>query len=286
MASLRLKEASRAQFQRAQRLHRREQRSRHRQMLVEGPQAVRELLACAPHLARDLYVTEAALRTHGDIATLAGQTQVWTHPLDERDMDDLSGDSQGLVAVADMPEALDARQLCSGARLVIATLDISDPGNLGTIVRTADACGADAVLLGKGSAELYSPKVIRSAAGSHFHVPCGYGLTIDEIVGAARGSGMQVLAADGAGQWDLPVLASAASEAALLGTRPAGPDLTRPVLWLFGNEARGFSEYDVTRLAEVVSIPLYGKAESLNVAAAVSVCAYVTAMAQAAGSGA
>ncbi len=277
--NLRTKEASRSQLQRAQRLHRREQRSRHGQTLVEGPQAVRELLACAPGLTRDLYVTEEAVERHGDVAELASAARVWTHVLAARDMRDLSADAQGVVAVISTPQAPDLNSLLGEASLVVATLDIADPGNLGTVIRTADAAGADAVVVGKASAELYSPKVMRSAAGSHFHVPCVAGIEASELAARARADGLQVLTAEGTGEWELPVLIREAAEAKILGAAPSGPDLRRRALWFVGNEARGFAGYDFDVDARV-AVPLYGKAESLNVSTALAVCVYASAMAQ------
>lgn len=276
---LRTKEASRSQLQRAQRLHRREQRSRHGQTLVEGPQAVRELLACAPRLARDLYITDEAVERHGDVAELASAAGVWTHVLAAQDMRDLSADAQGVVAVISTPEAPDLDSLLREASLIVATLDIADPGNLGTIIRTADAAGADAVVVGKASAELYSPKVMRSAAGSHFHVPCIAGIEASELAARAREAGLQVLTAEGTGEWELPVLVREAAEAKILGAAPSGPDLRRRALWFVGNEARGFAGCDFDADARV-AVPLYGKAESLNVSTALAVCAYASAMAQ------
>ena len=276
---LRTKEASRSQLQRAQRLHRREQRSRHGQTLVEGPQAVRELLACAPRLTRDLYITDEAVERHGDVAELASAAGVWTHVLAAQDMRDLSADAQGVVAVISTPEAPDLDSLLREASLIVATLDIADPGNLGTIIRTADAAGADAVVVGKASAELYSPKVMRSAAGSHFHVPCVAGLEASELAARAREAGLQVLTAEGTGEWELPVLVREAAEAKILGAAPSGPDLRRRALWFVGNEARGFAGCDFDADARV-AVPLYGTAESLNVSTALAVCAYASAMAQ------
>lgn len=277
--NLRTKEASRSQLQRAQRLHRREQRSRHGQTLVEGPQAVRELLARAPGLTRDLYVTEEAVERHVDVAELASAARVWTHVLAARDMRDLSADAQGVVAVISTPQAPDLNSLLGEASLVVATLDIADPGNLGTVIRTADAAGADAVVVGKASAELYSPKVMRSAAGSHFHVPCVAGIEASELAARARADGLQVLTAEGTGEWELPVLIREAAEAKILGAAPSGPDLRRRALWFVGNEARGFAGYDFDVDARV-AVPLYGKAESLNVSTALAVCVYASAMAQ------
>ena len=280
MTSLRLKDATRTQIQRAQKLHRREQRTRHGQFLVEGPQAVREILAHRPDLLRDLYATETALERYTEIRDLAAEHRVWTHLVSEEDFRDLSADAQGLVVVANMPESADPAEALAGAQLAVATVATADPGNLGTIIRTADAGGAATVLVGSRSAELFSPKVVRSTAGSLFHVPCASGLSLEQIVEYARGAGMQVLAADGAGEWELSALQNNAYQAELLGANIDGPDLRRPTLWVLGNEARGFDDVDLSVVDATVSIPLYGSAESLNVSVAGAVCIYTSAMVQ------
>ncbi len=280
MTSLRLKDATRTQIQRAQKLHRREQRTRHGQFLVEGPQAVREILAHRPDLLRDLYATETALERYTEIRDLAAEHRVWTHLVSEEDFRDLSADAQGLVVVANMPESADPAEALAGAQLAVATVATADPGNLGTIIRTADAGGAATVLVGSRSAELFSPKVVRSTAGSLFHVPCASGLSLEQIVEYARGAGMQVLAADGAGEWELSALQNNAYQAELLGANIDGPDLRRPTLWVLGNEARGFDDVDLSDVDATVSIPLYGSAESLNVSVAGAVCIYTSAMVQ------
>lgn len=281
MSELRLKEASREHMRRAARLHTRSQRQRWKQTLVEGPQAVRELLAYAPQLVRDLYVTERALETHSDIAELASKTQVWTHCLSEEDFGQISTDAQGLLAVINEPEQASPADTLANSRLVIAASRISDPGNLGTIIRVADAAGADAVLVGKGSVELYSPKTIRSTAGSLFHLPVISELSFEEICVHGRACGMNILGADAAGQWSL---SSLVGELEPHKTEPgdtvtvATPKLAEPTLWVLGNEAHGFDGLDASLLDGTISIPIFGKAESLNVSMAATILAYASAL--------
>ncbi|MCF2706299.1 RNA methyltransferase [Arcanobacterium haemolyticum] len=276
--ALRIKEATRSQIARAARLHRREQRTKFQQMLVEGPQAVREVFAYAPELVRDLFATEDALERYPEIRDLASSHQTWTHMVSTDDFRDLSVDAQGLLVVANMPEKLSLDSVLNSTTLAVATVAINDPGNVGTIIRTADAAGAGAVLMAKGSAETTAPKVIRSTAGSLFHLPVLSGLDVREIIDGAHHAGFQVLAADAAGEWELAALVEASAQRRLLGARIDGPDLSRPTMWLLGNEAHGFDRVDISAVDATVSIPIFGKAESLNVAIAGALGMYMTAL--------
>ena len=136
--------------------------------------------------------------------------------------------------------------------------------------RRAAAAGADAVVLVRGSVDPTAPKVVRSTAGSLFHLPVVTGVALDDAVTALHNAGLTVLAADGRGDFDL-------FEAESL--------LEAPSAWLLGNEAHGLPSEALSRADAVVSIPIYGKAESLNVAAAAAVCLYASARAQAQNSG-
>ena len=280
MTTLRQKNATRSQIQRAQNLHRREARRKYGQFLVEGPQAVREILECAPELIRDLYVEDGAFERYPEIKALVQAENVWTHFAVPADFRDLSSNAQGFAIVADMPEEPSLESVLAGAKLVIATIATADPGNLGTIIRSADAAGANAVVIGQGSAELYSPKVVRSTVGSLFHIPCVSGADFAELAEAAHAAGLQVLAADAHGEWELSTLMDAAAERRLLGTRVDGPDLTRPTMWVVGNEAHGFDGVDISAADAVVSIPIFGRAESLNVSIAGALVSYLSALTQ------
>lgn len=279
--TMRIKPATRAALGRAQNLHRREARTRYKQFLVEGPQGVREILTYEPRLVRDLFVAEDALRAHEDIRALAEKHSVWTHIVDSDDFRELSSNAQGMLIVADNPAQVTLDKAFSGAHLVVAALGVSDPGNVGTIVRSADAAGADAVVLGQGSAEVLSPKVVRSTVGSLFHVPCVSGCDFENLAAAAHRAGLQVLVADAAGEWELSALINSAAESRFLGARCDGPDLSRPTVWVLGNEAHGFEGIDISAADARVSIPLFGKAESLNVSIAGALLAYVSAFTRA-----
>jgi TrmH family RNA methyltransferase len=151
--------------------------------------------------------------------------------------------------------------------LTVLLAQVRDPGNAGTVIRTAEADGASAVLLSHGAVDGYNAMCVRASAGSLFHLPIAVEVDVPTTVGALRVSGVQVLAADGAGGTDLDDLADAGRLAA-------------PTAWLFGNEAWGLPA-DVAALAdEVVRVPIHGRAESLNLATAAAVCLYASARAQ------
>jgi RNA methyltransferase, TrmH family len=173
---------------------------------------------------------------------------------------------QGLVAVCALRDVPAGAVVADPPRLTVALAELADPGNAGPVLRTADACGAGAVVFGAGSADPYGGKVVRSSAGSLFHVDVVRGAPLEPLLTDLRRAGVTVLAADGGGETALPELAAA---------------LGGPVLWLFGNEARGVPP-QLAELADArVRIPMRGRAESLNLAAAAAICLYETQRVQA-----
>ncbi|UJP41714.1 TrmH family RNA methyltransferase [Cellulomonas palmilytica] len=251
-------------------------RERHGRFVVEGPQAVREAVSPAGRVhVRDLYLTSAAARRYDEIVAAAAQRGVRTTLGDEAVLTAMSPDAQGVVAVADLLEpGLDA-VLAAEPRLVALLAQVRDPGNAGTVIRAADAAGAGGVLLSAASVDVHNPKVVRSTAGSLFHLPVGHGVATSDAVAALRRAGLTVLAADGAGEHDLDDLLDVA------GAAPAGvPDLAAPTAWLFGNEAWGLPDAERALADAVVRVPLHGRAESLNLATAATVCLYASARAQ------
>lgn len=250
-------------------LSRRNVRNKHRRFLVEGPQGVREAVRHASDRVLDVYLTESAVERHADIWEETVAAELYVHVTSEQVMDAMSADAQGVLAVVATEEATGSEALAAaleGARIVAVLTQAQDPGNAGTIIRAADAAGADAVVLVRGSVDPTAPKVVRSTAGSLFHLPVVTGVALDDAVAALHEAGLTVLAADGRGDFDL-------FEAESL--------LEAPSAWLLGNEAHGLPSETLSRADAVVSIPIYGKAESLNVAAAAAVCLYASARAQA-----
>lgn len=131
--------------------------------------------------------------------------------------------------------------------------------------------GADAVVLTASSVDVHNPKTVRSTAGSLFHLPVVPGPELPDAVGALRSAGLTVLAAAGSGEHDLDDLLD------VVGAAPAGvPDLSRPTAWVFGNEAWGLRDEDLALADATVRVPLRGRAESLNLATAATVCLYAS----------
>jgi TrmH family RNA methyltransferase len=237
--------------------------------LAEGRQAVSEALAEAetdPDAVLELFVTEAAAVAHTEL--LAG-TRVPVHVVTERAAASLSETvtPQGLVAVCALRDVPAGRLTAAPPSLAVGLAGLADPGNAGTVLRTADACGAGAVVFGTGSADPYGGKAVRASAGSLFHLDVVRGAPLGPLVAELRARGVTVLAADGGGD-------TALDDAGASGL------LAGPVLWLFGNEARGVPPELAAAADARVRIPMRGRAESLNLAAAAAICLYATQLAQ------
>jgi len=238
--------------------------------LLEGPQAAREALAYRPDTVLELFATPSALERHTDVrdaALAAGLEVVFT----TEDVLDAMADTvtpQGIVAVARQTPSSVREVFAASPRLVAICDEVRDPGNLGTIIRAADAAGADAVILTGRTVDPYNPKVVRATTGSLFHLPIAVGVDLASAIDRAHAAGVRVIAADVGGE-------------DFLASRQI---LAEPTAWLFGNEARGLED-DALALADLaLRLPIYGSAESLNLATAASVCLYETAFAQRSGS--
>ena len=272
------------------RLSGRSARQRAGRFLVEGPQAVREAVTCAPGGLRELYVTAPAAQRYPEILAAAAGAGVRARPVSEDVFAAMVVDGgtlspQGLLAVCDLIGADLAEVVAARPRLVAVLSQVRDPGNAGTVIRAADAAGADAVVLTGASVDVHNPKVVRSTAGSLFHLPVVTGIELADALRELRRAGLRVLAADGAGDVDLDDLADDADDADRSDPTGDGESglLRRNVAWVFGNEAWGLREEDRALADAVVRVPVHGRAESLNLATAATVCLYATARAQRAG---
>ncbi|KXH87252.1 RNA methyltransferase [Sporosarcina sp. HYO08] len=162
--------------------------------------------------------------------------------------------SQGIFAHCRQPQ-YDENHFAAWEKILLIDA-VQDPGNVGTMIRTADAAGMDAVILGKGSADPYSPKTVRSAQGAHFHIPVVRG-DLAEWTANAKNAGIKVL---GTGLRDAVNYTEIAPESSFA--------------LLVGNEGSGVNEELLDQADHIVKIPMYGQAESLNVAVATGILLY------------
>jgi TrmH family RNA methyltransferase len=211
----------------------------------------------------EVFATPRATEQHADLADLA---PAWTL-VDDRALASLSDSvtPAGLVAVCRHLDVALGDALAGTPRLVAICSDVRDPGNAGTVLRTADAAGADAVVLAGTSVDAYNPKTVRATVGSLFHLPVSLEPDPLAAVTAARAAGLVVVAAAGDGETHQVAAADL---------------LARPAAWLLGNEAHGLSDDLAAAADHRVRIPIHGRAESLNLAAAAAICLYATARAQ------
>lgn len=217
-----------------------------------------------------LFVTVPAQARHPALVQAAADAGVDIQVVSGEVMSELAQTvtPQGLLAVCDFIDVPLGHLDNSKMRLVAVLANVRDPGNAGTVLRTADAAGADAVIFADASVDPYNGKCVRASAGSLFHLPVVAGIRLAEAVGALKRAGLTVIAADG--------------RAGVRLDDPATREtLAGPTAWLFGNEAWGLPR-DLLALADrSVAVPIHGRAESLNLAAAAAVCLYASASAQA-----
>ncbi|KFJ03049.1 rRNA methylase [Bifidobacterium subtile] len=271
--------------------------------LVEGPQSVREAVACCPDSVRDLYVqandaadagngrtagqddsahTAASVRSR--IVETALEAGIYVHEAMPEVMSRISSNTQGIAAVVETERLLanggsvswpdgadDTRDAGdAGSTMIAAFWQVRDPGNAGTVIRSADAAGCAAVVFVDDCVDVFNPKVVRSTAGSLFHVPV-LSMETEEFFAWMSGHGCPVIAADIYGTAEnrpqsLPRL-----------LRDGSLGIAAKAV-LFGNEARGLPEEILAQAQRIVSIPIYGKAESLNLATSAAVMLFSMAM--------
>ncbi|MFD7238473.1 TrmH family RNA methyltransferase [Streptomyces syringium] len=260
----------------ARRLAKRNFRVKERRFIAEGPQAVREAIehrsGGEPTLI-ELFATVEAAERHAEIVDAARAAGVRVHYAEDDVIAELSQTvtPQGLVGVCRFLDSPFEEILAARPKLIAVLAHVRDPGNAGTVLRCADAAGADAVVLTDASVDLYNPKSVRASVGSLFHLPVAVGVPVEQAARGLRDAGVRVLAADGAG-----VDLDAELDRGAMGT---------PTAWIFGNEAWGLPEETRALADAVVRVPIHGKAESLNLATAAAVCLYASARAQRAAGG-
>lgn len=235
------------------------QRKKTHQFLAEGENSVEAAIATGA--ATDLFVTEQAAEKFEEIVRTAGYMNVYTHPITDRAAKSLSDTvtTTGIFALCNDVLWTVGKAVNSRSRLVSVPVETREPGNAGTLIRVADAVGADAVVFAGETVDPQGPKVVRASAGSLFHVPVARNVNIDDVLGQLRSQGLQILATAADGEVDLD---------------DAGELLSLPTAWLFGNEAHGLGEELLDKADHRVRIPIRGRAESLNLATAASICLY------------
>jgi TrmH family RNA methyltransferase len=236
--------------------------------LVEGPHAVAEALG-SDHEVRELFVTDAAADREVDLMRAAAERRVAVRVVTDKVLARL-GETvtpQGVVAVVITPATDLATVLVGSPRLLVVLDAVADPGNAGTIIRTADALGADAVIVTEGSADVYAGKVVRSAAGSLLHLPVVTGVDASAAVDLIKAAGVAVLATAADGEENLDELMDTDA-------------LAGPTAWLLGNEAHGLPRGLLDAAHRSVRVPLRGRAESLNLAATAAICLHASTRAQ------
>ncbi|MCL2785295.1 MAG: RNA methyltransferase [Propionibacteriaceae bacterium] len=243
----------------ARRLLNRKFRGAAGEFLVEGAQCVSEALSASA--AKKVLATPQAAKQFPDLVR-GGYTRVTPQQVEELS-DTVT--PQGIFAICTTPTWSFDDVFTSQARLVVICSQIRDPGNLGTVIRCADAFGADGVILSPGSVDYTNPKTVRASVGSIFHLPVVADADLKQTLAAAHAQGFSILAADGTGE-DLNDLA-------------ASGVLNSKIGWILGNEAWGLP-HELALADKVVRIPMWGQAESLNLSTAAAICLFATASAQ------
>ena len=223
------------------------------QFVAEGLQCAREALVAesGPRI-ETLYLTANGRNKVEEFADLS---QFNTVDVSDEVMKHMSETitPQGIIAICTIPTTqLDSIAL-NGSRRFIYLSEVQDPGNAGTILRSADAFGMDAVITSPGSVDMYSPKVVRSTAGSLWHIPVFESISLEDLVG--RGVRGFTLGATGSKSLNDYVS-------------------TGDTVAIFGNESRGLTTSENLSSIESVNIPMPGNAESLNLSAAASIVMY------------
>lgn len=213
----------------------------------------------------ELFVTEDAAARHLGLLERAETLGVAVSTITERAATTLSGTvtPQGVLAVCGLVDVPAAEALAGKPQLVAVLAGIADPGNAGTVLRAADAAGADAVLFAGETVDPHNGKAVRACAGSLFHLPLARVATLDAALGACRAAGLRVLGTSGTAEETV---------------HPSDERLRGATAWVFGSEAHGLPAD--AGLDELVGLPIYGRAESLNLAAAAAVCLYTSAFAR------
>lgn len=247
-------------------LHRSSVRRAEGRFLVEGANSVTAALDSGR--ADVVLVRADDAERHQDVVAVAGSRGVDVLYLSDKAVAKLSEATTppGIFAVCELVDAAFGDVLAAGPRLLAVAVEAREPGNAGTIIRCADAMGADAVVLLGDSVDPHNGKCVRSSAGSVFHLPIVRERSIADGLHRISAAGLTTLATAADGELSLD---------------DADEVLAGPTAWLLGNEAHGLGADVLAAADHRVSIPIRGRAESLNIAAAAAICLYESARIQA-----
>ncbi|HEY4456245.1 MAG TPA: RNA methyltransferase [Pseudonocardiaceae bacterium] len=256
----------------ARRLTRRAERDKTGRFLAEGSNALEcaiELAERDPRAIHEVFVTERFATRNADLLARAASAGARVSAVTESAAAALSETvtPQGVITVCELLDSSLTEALSGAPMLVVVLVGIADPGNAGTVLRVADAAGADAVLFAGDSVDPYNGKAVRASAGSLFHLPIARSRVIPDVLDACTAVGLRLVAADAYAQDDL----DDAADSGLL---------AEPTAWLFGSEAHGLDEATAQAAQTALRVPIHGAAESLNLATAAAVCLYASARAQ------
>jgi TrmH family RNA methyltransferase len=223
------------------------------QFVAEGLQCAREALKSnsGPRI-ETLYLTNNGRSKVEEVSDLSALNTVDVSDEVMKEMSETIT-PQGILAVCTIPQVTFDSISLNGSRRFIYLSEVQDPGNAGTILRSADAFAMDAVITSPGSVDMYSPKVVRSTAGSLWHIPVFESVPLQELLDL----GMNAFSLGAKGSKNLSQY-----------------QMSGDTLAVFGNEARGLSTEQNVDSIDVVSIPMPGNAESLNLSAAASIVMY------------
>jgi RNA methyltransferase, TrmH family len=260
--------ASQGMLRAARQLLRRKERQLARRFLAEGRQTTSEALR-RPGTVVEIIVADDSVGRHLDLLNTAFDTDVRIAVAPASAVAELAATvtPQGLIAICQMIDVPIDEALSNNPRLVVLCDQVRDPGNLGTVIRCADAFGADAVLISRDSVDIYNAKTVRATTGSLFHLPVAIAVDLADAVRLAREAGLRVFGADGSASSTVDDLARSG-------------ELAQPTLWVLGNEAWGLVPQHVSLFDRLIALPIYGRAESLNLSTAAAVLLYASATAQ------
>ena len=235
--------------------------------VVEGLQAVREALN--PKMGeglklRQLFLTDDGLKKLESEMDLAGISNIEIFEVTDQVMNEMadSQSPQGILALCST-KSLKVEDLWQLRPTKIAFFwQIQDPGNAGTVIRTADACGFDAVVFSDNSVDIFNPKTVRATVGSLWHIPVISDVDTNEFISKSIENKFNLYGLSADGQINLD--------------RNFNGVKSDPAIWIFGNEARGLPALPPE--VKTVSIPMKGHAESLNVASAAAIVMHLIGM--------